>query len=274
MVNMLDYLHKQSDKQTPPLADEERVHYSRTSVVQVRLLVLMPSPTTDSKKALRAEVDRAETYQTLPHSIRGPNRVSLTNWMIPVLFDPSGPTPAPGQPAGKAPPSLNAGFSVAEGGAGLPGEPDDFPMDLFYLRENFGGFGAWPVPVEGVDAGTFANREIVRVFFPDRQTAFLGVHILPICSLLLRLIWQLLVVLVPVGLVVANFADLPQARRRQVLLATGLCALAAGVLGFLLLQVDPALDQIKRGNKPFQVTLLALAAGAIWHFVRPRIRRP
>jgi hypothetical protein len=153
---------------------------------------------------------------------------------------------------------------------GRPGDTDNIDMDLIYYRQNFGGFGVWSLPMTPVDAGAFVRGEILRTFYPHKT--WYGIP--PVCSTLLRLLWQLLVVLIVVGVLVYWLFDMSEKRRQRVFAGTGISAILAAILGFFLLNFDPALNAVKIGNAPFLITLLALLVVGYIQYKRPKIKKP
>lgn len=100
-------------------AKEKEGLYKGKTDITVTYLVLLPDPTTDSKKDLRERIDRSEDP-------KGSRRVALLESLVPVLLRPPAITP----PWGKQPPA------------------EQFKDDLAYMKWNYSGVALWELPAQ------------------------------------------------------------------------------------------------------------------------------
>lgn len=240
----------------------ERREFKGSSNIRVRMIVPVREPTSDTKKRLRANID-------LLTDVRGYNRVAVQQSILPVIYLPAGDGPIPEPPVGyKIKPTPNMAVKMTRADEA---QLDD---DLIYYRQNFGGVAFWPAPFENDGIAKYVYADLKRVFYTADSSTLRIVNVKPICSLLLRLLWQALVI---VGLfATAAYFIWGQASARAPLYWRGLMVLAVGfvVLSGVLLTFDPALAGISRSNGPLFV-LLALALGwGGWRAVKPKIPRP
>jgi hypothetical protein len=284
LKHLVAYSHMQTLNQKPPMSPDEVASYPASSHLFVRILALLPSPTTISKKRLRAEFDALKNAAARPYTVEGAARVTLTNDVIPIVLDPAGAAPVltPAARAGGALPSAPPGISDAWLAAAQQSQTgsvdgDSLVADLVYLRQNFGGAALWPTPVNTVDAGPYVQEQLARTFFADRTVPFTSVRVsrwAPICWTSLRLALQALVLLLLICPLAYVFADLAPPAQKTFLTAILWLTGVTVLLGFGLLNLDPALAGVRSGNTPFMVTLGLMGAVVWWQYKKPRIRRP
>lgn len=245
--DMLEYLErtrsmaKSSSENAPPEPEAQR------SRIKTRLLVLLAEPTTDTKKHLRAMLDRTELLQS--HT-----RIAFLDSLMPVMLFPGGTEPAP-----------MAGVAAFQ-----------FDADLAYHNWQFGGVAMWPLTVAGAGASDSVltmlqhNFRDQKQWWTDQSQARIAV-----CTFVcpnrtpIRLLLQGLLLLgaVSVGL----FLWVCKVRNLGTIYVGYLAVGAAftALVGFALLSCDPALSQLREGNGLlFTFTALALASVLVWAFTR------
>ena len=219
--------------------------------IQMKLLVMIAEFAGDNKKDLRRSIDLLENISG-ETDYEGEGRVALLHSIVPVLVMPGGEPPSAVTPL---PPLY---------------EPGRLPKDLAYLNENFGGAGFWPVSMAGVGSGEEIDKAIRAEFFPAKASVWTN----PICSTLLRLAWQVSVLLALIGATLYFGLGGPDKMRRLYATGTVISVAVMAILGGFLLSVDPALAAVKAGNS----VLFALGFGAVVILVAinlvPRIREP
>lgn len=234
----------------PTAPEDELSQYVGTSKIRVSLLVPLAEPTHDTKRALRASIDRLET-------VHGYNRSELLQSLMPIMYLPSG-----GPVTGKPGPITMT-----------PADSQQLDDDLVYAKQNFAGVAFWPAPVVGVGVGDEVYQDIQRIYSkPSHGLAKLAA--ISICNLWLRLTWQGLVLATALG--AAAYLLWGQISGRASLYLLALFGLGATtiILGVVLLYVDPALETLSRGNLPLLVVLSLVGGAGIWFFAKPRIPPP
>lgn len=125
--NLFEYLLRAED---PPMSDGRiAVAFDDAESgtnVDVRYLVLLSEPTTDSKKRLRAVVEQSMVLQ-------GSNRKYFLRNIVPVIS--------------------YAGANARQ-----------FGDDLIYFQDNFGGVGLWSPPLGNADLAASINQKLLEVF--------------------------------------------------------------------------------------------------------------
>jgi hypothetical protein len=242
--------------------DRERREFKGSSNIRVRMIVPIREPTSDSKKQLRASIDQLT-------DVRGYNRVTVLQSILPVVYLPAGIGPLPEPPFGVKPkPTPNTPVKLSRE---EDGRLDD---DIVYYRQNFGGVAFWPAPFQNDGIAKYVYADLKRIFYSSDYSALPVVNVKPVCSLLLRLLWQALVI---VGLIaVIAYLVWGQADPRAPLYRRGLILLTAAfvILSGVLLTIDPALAEVSRSNIPLFILVAAALAFGGWRAVKPKIPRP
>jgi hypothetical protein len=221
-----------------------RTGYTGTSDIVVNFVVLLPEPTAESKKALRARLDASDT-------VKGMDRDVLLRSLLPLLLPPAA-TPPPWP---------------------LETPETQFDADLAYAKWNFGGVALWGPPGGPGDATTMA--QVGENFRPEREA--LDGLCRWVCPnrVALRLALQAGVAVGAIALGVCWLRAPPSRRRRAVgrvgLWVGGVPTLA---LAAALLKCDPLLAPWKPGTpSPLAVLLLLILAGGVAVIRRRKARR-
>lgn len=220
--------------------------------VRTHLLVLLDEPSTDTKKALREDLDRSTRLQS--HQ-----RVDFMNALLPMMAHPAGDTPAP----------LSARQAF------------QFDADLAYYDWQYGGAGLWPV----VDAGRGAGAQVMGLLhasFRDGERLWKERWNLThrVCKTVCpqRTGWRLLLnaLLALGGVSLALFAFSCRVRAiglPMVIWMWGGLAVT-GLVFWLLLTCDPALHNLSESNAPLVAMFSAGLLGALWLLVKRRVPAP
>jgi len=242
---------------------EDRSRFIGRTKIRVNLIAPLREPTGQSKKQLRATIDGLS-------DVRGYNRVAVLQSILPVIYLPAGDgpfeEPIPGVKAKPKPKAKPVPRTKAQKTA-----LDD---DIIYFRQNFGGVALWPAPVQKTGIAEEVYDDLQRVFYQPDSGPLGAVRATVICSLVLRLLWQ--------GLVLATilaggaYVLWGQTSAQAQLYRRGLIALGGGlfVLTGVLLTVDPALAAISRSNTPLFALVAVALGGAGWMTAKPKIPRP
>lgn len=231
----------------PTKADPSR----RQLKIPMKLLVLVTDLAAENKKHLREKIDFLENVGG-EQDYEGEARVTLLHSIVPVLIMPGGEPPS-------AVTGLPPGF-----------DPLRLPKDLAYFNENFGGAGFWPVSMAGVGAGEEVDKAIRAEFFPAKASLWSN----PICSTVLRLIWQASVLLALIGAALYFLLGGPDQARKLYATGTVISVALMVLLGGFLLTVDPALAAVKAGNAVLFALGFAVVVALIAINLVPRIREP
>uniref|UniRef100_UPI00184B55FF hypothetical protein n=1 Tax=Ramlibacter sp. TaxID=1917967 RepID=UPI00184B55FF len=235
---LFDYVKRAEE----PRLDNERiredgdVYRSRTNVT-VRFVVLLPEPTTLSKKALRKSLEDVR-------DIYGNDRRILLRKII---------------------------ATVSYNGA----DPQQFADDLAYFRDNFGGAGFWQMPVHGTAVGDAAYETIARAFRKDATDQTTALCKL-VCTnrWAARAVFHLLVLLQIIALLGVIAAGGLRCIGKRPSLGLLALAVALAFVGGSLLNCDPDFKSLREGNVLFWLTLALLFAAALFTTVRPRDPKP
>ncbi len=196
----------------------------------VRLLVLLGEPTTQTKKEMRAAID----YTQL---VVGRRRVYLLNHVSPLAM------------INRHPP---------KGALALGEQYDD---DLAYYQWVFGGVALWPMPRA---SGGHDAQVLERVSFNYPDQAHWTRHVGRACSWIcpnregVRLLLEIGLIGCAVSLGLLLFTDLAQNRGRWMRLLLLVPLLLVALISFGLLSCDPQWAQVRDGNAP-----LLLLAGLV-----------
>lgn len=229
-----------------------------TPPTKFNLLIFVPEPVRESRRALRSTLDAVP----LSANFSSESKIEMLRSIVPVIFGPG---------------ALAANPDAA--GAAGAGAGDTIQNQLAYYDEVFGGAGFWPVPMLSTATGAETNKAIQDEFFEPRESV--GETIIPdastspyYMSLALRLAWQALVLAVIIAILVYSFAELSDRTRRIVAWVTLGLASATIAIFFWLLYTDPALSVIAQGNLPLVVLVVIVTATVAMLVLKPKIRQP
>jgi hypothetical protein len=222
--------------------------------IKTRLLVLLNEPTTETKKDLRAALDRSEALQS--HQ-----RKDVLKSLVPVMT-----------------------YAVTDLPQMLSGEARfQFDADLVYYEWSFGGAALWPVPVAGRGTSDPVQALVLENFRDD--TDWWQAQKRPVQALCgwvcpNRVWWRLalnlllLTGVVSIGLFIWNC----KVRGLGWTYVAGLIAggVVTAVVYGALLTCDPALANLRRGNATLFVVLAVALAGsmALALKLRRKVARP
>jgi hypothetical protein len=226
--------------------------YKGTTRISVRLLTPLKEQTTNTKKAVRAALDHVVDANS-NEKIKGPDRVEVQRSTVPILYLPESPFAA-GKPQVRTM---------------SPPDYDQFRDDLVYAKQNFGGVALWPMP-ETSDSQVYTRLN--EVFAKDKGS--LLDPTLSICSLALRLLFQLLVALTIAGGVFYAIWGSASGRRTTYMTILWVMIGLTVVMFAVLLEIDPAWGAVKRGNGPFFLALGLFLAYGVFNFFRSRVPKP
>ena len=216
------------------------------SVIE-KILVFIPEPTSNSKKALRRKVE---------DEFQGADRKAVLRKIIAVI-SPHGHGQHPDQPY------------------------QQFTDDLIYFQDNFDGVGMWPLPLD-TDAGVESIKSILIDLYSDDDSAYLGEsfdnYIPWICEIAcpnrwwLRLSFDLLAGLLFIYAVLAIFwvCRLRTLYKNNYLYFL-LAVLVTIAIGLISLVCDPYWEK-RAGSVVVWVGFL-LGVYTLWTYVR-RMKRP
>jgi len=230
--NLFEYLIRAED---PPMSDGRiAVAFDDAESgtnVDVRYLVLLSEPTSDSKKRLRAAVEQSPV-------LKGSNRKYFLRNIVPVIS--------------------YAGADARQ-----------FDDDLIYFQDNFGGVGFWRLPLGDTELAASINHEVREVFRDkntetDSPTANFQSRI---CTVACPMRWTLRLVLgallliggVSYGLLL--FVCRGVVRTPAYRMYLGIGAVATVLLAGVMLNCDPGMQDLTRLLlSPWSWGAIALAA--------------
>jgi hypothetical protein len=223
---------------------------SKSSKVSVRYIVLMHAPTQDTKKAMVAAINGLDQIGN-PNLTRGADRILLLHRIIPVSFTP------PPSPSG---PMLSERLQ------------DDFD----FYHDNFNGVGLWQVPTPKSANQYITWKLITNLYSPTAIEKLFSLDKIPwFCSTAARLSWEASILAILIALGLMAFADLSDAQFILVRNATWVIAvLGPLLLGLVLLQRDPTLDELSRDNGILFFALIVFFAVTFVLWRRPKVRDP
>jgi hypothetical protein len=221
--------------------------------IRVRLLVLLPEPTTDSKKLLRAALDQSSALQS--HQ-----RVDFLDSLIPMMVHP-------------------AGDKVVRM---TPEMALQFDADLAYHGWQYGGAGLWPMALHDRGAGAqavellHANFRANERWWRDRWSV---THEMCTWVCPYRTWWRLglngLLLLggLSLGLYLFNCRVRERGGRAYVIWLWGGLALTGAVFA-ILLSCDPDLYELSEGNKPLVALFGAVLLVTLWFLTQRKAPQP
>ncbi len=221
--------------------------------IRVRLLVLLPEPTTDTKKLLRAALDRSSALQS--HQ-----RVDFLDSLVPMMVHP-------------------AGNKVARM---TPEMAFQFDADMAYHGWQYGGAGLWPLALH--DRGTGAQAiELLHANFRANESwwrdrwAVTNEMCTWVCPY--RTWWRLglngllLLGALSLGLYLFNCRVRERGGSAYVIWLWGGLALTGAVFA-ILLTCDPALHELSEGNKPLVALFGTVLLVTLWFLTQRKAPQP
>src|SRR5205814_5946054 len=146
----------------PDMADgrivETNGDYKRNSNVELRFLVLLTEPTTQSKKKLRSTIEAGA-------GLYGGDRRIFLRSVVPLLLLPQA-------------------------------SPEQYRDDLVYMQDNFGGVGFWPAPLTGQQFNADEQKALRNTFGPETSVGVSDALCSVVCPnrWIFRLAFELLLV--------------------------------------------------------------------------------
>lgn len=209
--------------------------YQRNSNVELRFLVLLTEPTTQSKKTLRA------TIEASPGLFGGDRRIFLRS-VVPLLLLPQA-------------------------------SAEQYRDDLVYVQDNFGGAGFWPVPLMGQQFNTEQQKALRNTFGPPPGIGFSDALCGVVCPnrWLFRLAFELLLLAGAACWLVLQLNCEWRARYGRYAL---LAAIPPVLVGAALLQCDPALERLRQGNAQLIALIVIPLLAALWALLKRKEEKP
>lgn len=214
---------------------ETNSDYKRGTNVQLRFLVLLSEPSSDSKKQLRSTIEASP-------ALRGGDRRIFLRSVVPLLVLPQLDT-------------------------------QQYQDDLVYVQDNFDGIGFWPSPlVDGLMKNE--QREMLRrVFVGDPGLGISEAICGFVCPnrWLLRLLFDLLILAGLLTWVAFQWNCEWRSRYGRLALLAGIPPV---VLGAALLECDPALAGIRNSNAQLLALIAIPVIAALLALLKRKVEKP
>ena len=209
--------------------------YKRHSNIELRFLVLLTEPTTDGKKKLRA------TIEASPGLHGGDRRIFLRS-VVPLLLLPQA-------------------------------SADQYRDDLVYVQDNFGGLGFWPAPLIGQQFDANQQKALRNTFGPPTGAGVGDALCSVVCPnrWLFRLAFELLLLVGVVCWLLLQWNCEWRARYGRYAL---LGAIPPLLVGAALLQCDPALEALRKGNAQLIALVAIPLVAALWALLKRKEDKP
>jgi hypothetical protein len=209
--------------------------YTRHSNIEMRFLVLLTEPTTQSKKKLRSTIEAGAGL------LGGDRRIFLRS-VVPLLLLPQA--------------------SAAQ-----------YRDDLVYLQDNFGGAGFWPAPLMGQQFDADQAKALRNTFGPDPGVGVNDALCSVVCPnrWLFRVAFELLLLVGAVGGLLLQWNCEWRARYGRYAL---LGAIPPLLVGAALLQCDPVLEALRKGNAQLLALLAIPLLAALWALLKRKEDKP
>ena len=254
LINYIELAEPPTTRKGTATADDS-ADYKGTSPITVDLLVLMREPTMVQKKLFRAGIDQL----TAPYD--GHRRVALLQSVVPVIFHRGGP----------------------QQGSAANVHGTEIDKDVAYYQWTYGGVGFWPVPVATLGDGASVMSVLHQDFFAEKSGTGVEFKVAAasdtLCRYvcpnrdLVRLLFELLV-LISLGLGGAHIVTCRVRRTGWAYLALLVSSALAVICGGLLLNCDPTLYELKRGNWLLFGLIVGLGLFIVYKSYKPRVSRP
>jgi len=209
--------------------------YKRHSNIELRFLVLLTEPTSQAKKKLRG------TIEASPGLYGGDRRIFLRS-VVPLLLLPQA-------------------------------SAEQYRDDLVYVQDNFGGLGFWPTPLIGQQFNAEQQKALRNTFGPPAGS---GVED-ALCSIvcpnrwIFRLAFELLLLAGAVCWLLLQWNCEWRTRYGRYAL---LGALPPLLVGAALLQCDPALAALRKGNAQLIALIAIPLLAALWALLKRKEDKP
>jgi hypothetical protein len=209
--------------------------YKRHSNIELRFLVLLTEPTTDGKKKLRATIEASP-------SLHGGDRRIFLRSVVPLLLLPQA-------------------------------SAEQYRDDLVYVQDNFGGLGFWPTPLIGQQFDAEQQKALRNTFGPPTGTGVSDALCGIVCPnrWIFRLAFELLLLAGAVCWLLLQWNCDWRARYGRYAL---LGAIPPLLVGAALLQCDPALEALRKGNAQLIALIAIPLLAALWALLKRKEDKP
>ncbi len=209
--------------------------YKRNSNVQLRFLVLLSEPSTDSKKRLRGVIEASP-------ALKGGDRRIFLRSVVPVLVLPQA-------------------------------NSQQYQDDLVYVQDNFDGIGFWPSPLDGSLITQEQRQTLRRVFVPDPGLGVSDAVCGVVCPRrwALRLLFDLLLLAGGLTWLAFQWNCAWRAKYGRVALLAGIPPV---IVGAALLQCDPALAGIRNSNAQLLALIAIPVIAALLALLKRKVEKP
>lgn len=234
---LFDYLVMAED---PPFEDgrirNENGGYRSQTNLTIQYLILLPEPSTRSKKVLRESIEGAR-------ALVGGNRAIFLRRLLPVV------------PLGSA-------------------EPQQFIDDMAYFNDNFGGVAYWPKPAADPTLQSLIDKTVRSTFLgaEPQENALCNA----VCDWRwpLRALFWLLLGIAVLSLALFLLSCRIRALGRPYQLYLLLAGILPLVLGGLLLRCDPSLASADITNRLLTWVLVAVILSMLFPLLKPKVEKP
>ena len=223
----------------PEMADgrivETNSDYKRNSNIELRYLVLLSEPTSQSKRTLR------QTIEASPALHGGDRRIFLRS-VVPLLLLPQA-------------------------------SATQYRDDIVYLQDNFGGAGFWSAPLIGQQFDAEQQKALRTTFGPEPGTGVSDALCSIVCPnrWLFRLAFELLLLIGLVCWALLQWNCEWRARYGRYALLGGVPPV---LVGAALLQCDPALAPLRQSNAQLIALVTIPLLAALWALLKRKEDKP
>ena len=214
---------------------ETNSDYKRRSNVQLRFLVLLSEPSSDSKKQLRSTIEASP-------ALKGGDRRIFLRSVVPLLVLPQLDT-------------------------------QQYQDDLVYVQDNFDGIGFWPSPLVDSLVKNEQREMLRRVFVGDPGLGISEAVCGFVCPnrWLLRLLFDLLILAGLLTWLAFQWKCEWRARYGRLALLAGIPPV---ILGAALLECDPALAGIRNSNAQLLALIAIPVIAALLALLKRKVEKP
>lgn len=210
--------------------------YRSNTNVTVKYIVLLPEPTTRSKKVLREAVETTT-------DLVGTNRAIMVRRMLPL---------------------------ISVGSA----EPQQLADDMAYFNDNFGGVALWPQPLANAPVLTQTEKTVRGTILANEAPVSQLCNVVCDWRWALRGVFWLLVMVAVVSLVLYLCSCRVRALGRPYQLYLLLAAIVPLVIGGLLLRCDPDLASSEITSRLLVGVLVIVILSMLYPLLKPRAEKP
>jgi len=204
--------------------------------VTVKYIVLLPEPTTRSKKVLREAVETTT-------DLVGTNRAIMVRRILPL---------------------------ISMGSA----EPQQLADDLAYFNDNFGGVALWPQPLANPSVLAQTEKTVRSTILANEAPVSQLCNVVCDWRWALRGVFWLLILVAAVSLVLYLFSCRVRALGRPYQLYLLLAAIVPLVIGGLLLRCDPDLASSEIASRLLVGVLVVVIVSMLYPLLKPRAEKP